>query len=198
MDVINDEALAGQAIAGDARALETLVTRYQDRVYRLARRLSGSDSDAEDILQETFLQLFRRLETFRGDAKFSTWLFRVTMNAALMHRRAHARHPTEPLDDYLPGFDDEGAHRRLDVDHSLAARADEILDRSALAKNALDAVQRLPEIYRAAFVLRDLEELTTAEVAEVLGVDAAAVRQRIHRARLLLRGYLSHLVGVAP
>jgi RNA polymerase sigma-70 factor, ECF subfamily len=194
----DDEALAARAAAGEGPAFEALVTRYQARVYRLACRMIGNDGDANDVLQETFLAVHRGLPAFRADSRFSTWLYRIATNAALMHRRARARRPAESLEAFLPRFDDDGRHAGEPADLRAASRADEILDRKDLADKARAGLERLPEIYRDAFVLRDLEELTTAEVAELLGIDAAAVRQRVHRARLMLRGYLSDLVGVKP
>jgi RNA polymerase sigma-70 factor (ECF subfamily) len=149
------------------------------------------------VLQETFLRAYRRLGRFRGDAKFSTWLYRIATNAARMLHRGRARHPTEPLDAYLPRFDRQGRHAK-DVEHGRAADAEEILDRRRLARHAKEALERLPERYRIPFVLRDLEEMPTAEVASALEVSHEVVRQRVHRARLMLRGYLSHLVGVEP
>ena len=192
-----DRELARRAVAGDHAAFEALVERYQDRVYRLSRRLTRSAADAEEVLQETFVSAYRRLASFRGEAAFSTWLFRITTNAALMLRRSRTRHPTEPLDAYLPRFDPHGRHAR-DADHARAADAESILDRKRLARHARLALERLPERYRTPFVLRDLEEMPTSEVAAVLGLTQDLVRQRVHRARLMLRGYLSHLVGVEP
>lgn len=194
----DDEALARRAASGDESAFEALVGRFQGRVYRLARRLTGADGDAQDVLQETFLQAYRNLPGFRGEAKFSTWIYRIATNAALMQNRTRARRPVEPLDTYMPHFDDAGRFAREPADLSLAARADELLDRRRLVAQALEGIDRLPESCRAAFVLRDLEEMPTAEVAAVLGIEPAAVRQRVHRARLLLRGFLGHLVGVEP
>jgi len=193
----SDEELARRARAGDAPAFDALVNRYQERVYRLSRRLTGNRADAEDALQDTFLQVFRRLSTFRGESRFSTWLYRIATNTALMACRSRARRRTEPLDAYLPQFDRGGRHAR-DVDHARASRADEILEQRRLARAVQSALQRLPELYRVPFVLRDLEDLDTAEVASVLKATPAAVRQRVHRARLMMRGYLSHLVGVEP
>jgi len=192
-----DEELARRALAGEHAAFEALVGRYQDKVYGLARRLTRRPADAEEVVQDTFVTVYRRLETFRGEARFSTWLYRVATNAALMLRRRQGRHPTESLDRYLPRFDRAGRHAR-DADHGRAARADEVIDRRRLARRAAEALERLPDRYRAPFVLRDLEEMPTAEVAAVLGVSNDVVRQRVHRARLMLRGYLSHLVGVEP
>ena len=191
---VGDDVLATRALGGDDLAFERLVDRYQGRVYRLACRLT-SESDAPDILQETFLSVYRHLADFRGDASIGTWIYRVATNASLMHRRARARRPTEPLDTFLPRFDQQGRHLGTPAQLQVAVDAERILDGKALAQQARDALERLPDTYRDAFVLRDLEDLSTADVARMLGVTPAAVRQRVHRARLLLRGYLTALVG---
>ncbi|HJR59905.1 MAG TPA: sigma-70 family RNA polymerase sigma factor [Vicinamibacterales bacterium] len=193
----SDETLAAQAAAGDDHAFEQIVERYQGRVFRLACRLM-SDTDAPDVLQETFLQAYRHLASFRGESRFGTWLYRIATNAALMHRRARARRPAEPLDAFLPRFDARGGHLGTPAELQLASHADELLDRQFLAEKARASIARLPDLYRDAFVLRDLEEMSTADVAGALGVEPATVRQRVHRARLMLRGYLSDLVGVKP
>jgi RNA polymerase sigma-70 factor, ECF subfamily len=190
----SDETLAARAAAGDTFAFETIVERYQTRVFRLACRLT-SDTDASDVLQETFLQIYRHLPSFRGDAQFGTWIYRIAMNVALMHRRAARRRPADSLESYLPQFDADGTHRATPAQLRVVSHADEHLDRQTLAAKARDAVARLPDMYREAFVLRDLEDMPTARVAEMLGIEPAAVRQRVHRARLMLRGYLSHLLG---
>ena len=192
-----DEVLAARAAAGDETAFESLVVRYQRRIFRLACRLT-SDTDAPDVVQETFLQVYRHLSAFRGDAHFSTWVYRIATNAALMHRRARARRPAEPLDEFLPHFDADGKLEATPDALQIACRVEEVLDRHELAKKAQGAIDRLPDLYREAFVLRDLEELSTAEVAQVLGVEPVTVRQRVHRARLMVRGYLSELAGGRP
>jgi RNA polymerase sigma-70 factor (ECF subfamily) len=193
----SDEALAARAAAGNDAAFEALVVRYQHRVFRLACQLT-SETDAPDVVQETFIQVYRHLSTFRGDAQFSTWLYRIATNAGLMHRRARARRPAEPLDDYLPRFDIDGKLNGTPDALRIVSRVDELLDRHVLAEKAQAAIERLPDLYREAFVLRDLEELSTAEVAQVLGVEPATIRQRVHRARLMVRGYLSELAGGRP
>src|SRR5512143_2023714 len=191
-----DEALAERAAAGDELAFETIVRRYQGRVFRLARRLMGSETEASDVLQETFLRVYRGLPSFRGASRFGTWLYRIATNAALAHRRARSRRPAESLEAFLPRFDGNGGHLATPAELQVAARVDELLDRRVLAEKARAGIERLPDLYREAFVLRDLEEMPTAEVAEVLGLEPAAVRQRVHRARLMLRGYLGDLAGV--
>ena len=115
-----------------------------------------------------------------------------------MLRRARRRRPTESLEPFLPRFDADGVHLATPAELQIASRADELMDRRILAEKAQAAIARLPDLYRDAFVLRDLEEMSTADVADALGVEPATVRQRVHRARLMLRGYLSDLVGVKP
>jgi RNA polymerase sigma-70 factor (ECF subfamily) len=193
----SDEALAARAAAGDTSAFEAIVHRYQARVFRLACRLT-SDTDAPDVLQETFLQVYRHLPSFRGESQLATWLYRIATNAALMHRRAAARRPAESLDTFLPRFDADGTHAATPAELQVVSRADELIDRHTLAEKARAVIAQLPDAYRDAFVLRDLEDMPTAHVARVLGIEPAAVRQRVHRARLMLRGYLSDLVGVKP
>ena len=192
-----DEVLVARAASGDDSAFEMIVARYQARVFRLACRLTN-ETDAPDVLQDTFLRVYQHLASFRGESQFRTWLYRIASNTALMHRRAATRRPVEPLDVFLPRFNAEGQHAGTPADLQVASHADELLDRQFLAQKARDVIARLPDAYRDAFVLRDLEELSTEDVAQTLGIAPAAVRQRVHRARLMLRGYLSDLAGVKP
>lgn len=194
-EAVTDEALASRAALGDNQAFDEIAIRYQARVYRLACRLVGQD-DAPDVVQEGFLSVYRNLTSFRHESRFATWLYRIVTNAALMHLRARTRRPVESLEAFLPEFDATGRHCQTPAELQVAARADELIDRRQLAERAAAALGRLPDLYRSAFVLRDLEELTTAEVADVLGVESATVRQRVHRARLMLRGYLNALTKV--
>jgi RNA polymerase sigma-70 factor (ECF subfamily) len=150
------------------------------------------------VVQEGFLAVYRNLTSFRRESRFGTWLYRIVTNAALMHRRAQGRRPAETLEAFLPDFDAAGSLPHTPVELQVAGRIDELLDRRLLAEKAMAALDRLPDLYRSAFVLRDLEELSTAEVADVLGVEPATVRQRVHRARLMLRGYLGALAGGRP
>jgi RNA polymerase sigma-70 factor (ECF subfamily) len=193
----SDESLAALAAGGDDAAYEALVTKYQRRVFRLACRLAGA-TDAPDVLQDTFLQVYQHLPSFRGDSRFSTWLYRIATNACLMHRRAKARRPSESLENFLPRFDADGRHASTPEALRVSSNVEELVDRQVLAEKARAAIDRLPDLYRDAFVLRDLEELSTADVAAVLSLEPAAVRQRVHRARLMLRGYLADLAGVKP
>lgn len=194
----SDESLAAEAAAGSESAFEALLHRYQGRAYRLSYRLVGPDGDPQDAVQEAFLNVFRGLSSFRCESSFSTWLYRIVTNAALMQRRTRSRRPAESLEAYMPRFGDDGRHAGTPAQLRVVCGAEELLDQRLLTEKALGAIDRLPEIYRAPLVLRDLEELPTAEVAQVLGLEPAAVRQRVHRARLMLRGYLSELVEEKP
>lgn len=188
-----DETLVPLARAGDEAAFARLVDRHRQRVYQLCLRLVGGRADAEDVLQETFVQVFRKLGSFRGQSRFSTWLYRIATNTALMHRRSSSHRRVESLEAYLPRFRSDGRHREIDVDYSAAARVESSVEREELGRLLLEALGRLPERYRAAVVLYDLEELPATEAAAVLGIEPATLRQRVHRGRLMLRGYLDAL-----
>ncbi len=185
------------ACQGHAEAFTELVRRHSSLVYGLCLRLTGNPVDAEDIMQETFLKVHLKLGTFRNEASFSTWLYRIASNTALMHLRRQRRRPVErPIEDCLPDFDETGTYACRDFDYSHAARADKVVEQRELARAALGFIVELPESYRVAFVLRDLQELKTKEVAAILGLEVPAVRQRVHRARLMLRDRLNRLMGV--
>ena len=175
--------------------IEALIREHAPAIYRVALRLTANAADAEEVLQDVCLKLARELASFRGEARLSTWLHRVTVNAALMHLRKAKRHASVPLDDVLPTFDATDTLARRDVDYAAPARADELLARHELARLALDALAALPWEYRAPFVLRDLEGMDPADAAALLGLEPAALRQRVHRARLALRARLAREMG---
>ncbi|HXX66840.1 MAG TPA: sigma-70 family RNA polymerase sigma factor [Polyangiaceae bacterium] len=188
----SDEALAGRAKRGDRAAFIELVARYECRIYRLAMRLSRNDSDAQEITQETFLRAHRCMRFFRGESRFGTWLYRIAMNEALMRRRAARRRPVDSLEDVLPRFADTGTVACAE------SGIDDLVDGKTLARRVRQALQQLDEAHRATLVLRDLEELTAEQAADILGVSPEAVRQRAHRARLKLRELLADLADLLP
>jgi RNA polymerase sigma-70 factor (ECF subfamily) len=162
---------------------EQVFHAYAPRVYSLARRMLSNDADAEDVTQDVLLQVVRKLDTFRGDAELATWLHRVTVNAALAHRRRQARRPEQHLDVSLDcvathAGSDGWVPDRKTLDHELRQH----LER---------AIARLPEMYRDVFVLADVEELPNAEIGRLLGLSLAAVKSRLHRARLMVRDALA-------
>jgi RNA polymerase sigma-70 factor (ECF subfamily) len=192
---VSEAALIRRAQAGDEAAFTELICRHQLGLLPLAIRLTGNAADGEEAVQDALVIAFRRLAIFRGDAKFSTWLYRITVRAALARRRRSRARAMPSLEEYLPEFNRAGRHKRIDVDFSGAATIEKRVARRELRTRLLAALARLPERYRTAVVLCDLQELPSAEAAAILGVDRAALRQRLHRARLMLRGYLDTVGG---
>jgi RNA polymerase sigma-70 factor (ECF subfamily) len=190
---LDDEDTAKQARDGSRIAFASLVERYQARVYRLALRMTRSPLDAEDIAQDTFLRAHQAIRFFRGDSQFGTWLFRIAVNEVLMRRRAAARRPTQFLDDAIPRYADVGGG----AVGGTKSDADELVERRQLIERVHDALDALDDAQRTALILRDLEELSTEEVAEIVGASPEAVRQRAHRARLKLREALARVAGGA-
>lgn len=168
---------------------EQVFREYAPRIYHIARRLLGNDADAEDVTQDVLLQVVRKLDTFRGDAQISTWLHRVTVNAALAHRAKRAnrqKHETggNAADDALtPSYSTPPKRWNVSPDESvLAAEQSELIER---------AIAQLPEPFRDVYVLADVEGLPNAEIGEMLGLSLAAVKSRLHRARLRMRDELA-------
>ena len=189
--VPTDAELIAEIRRGNAEALEDLVSRYESKVYNLAYKMLGNREDAEDVLQDTFLNVVRSLKGFKQKASFSTWLYRVATNAALTRLRQRSRRDkseSEFLDEVYSIRDAAHAEERL-VDWS-DRPAQQLLDTEA--KRVMEAaINELPEIYRVVFILRDVQGLPAAEVADVLDLSVPAVKSRLHRARLFLRNRLS-------
>ena len=186
---LSDQSLIEKVRGGDYQAFEFLVTRYEAKVYRLAIRMLRNPQDAEDALQETFLQVFRGLPGFEGRSQFSTWLFRLATNVCLMRIRHRETEPSKllPLEDYLPKLEEGGSPQMVDW----ADRPEDALLSKESREQMMGALDKLPPEYRAVFILRDIEGFSNAETGESLGISIAAVKSRLHRARLALRGMLS-------
>lgn len=186
---LSDQTLVEKVKEGDYQAFEGLVNRYEGKVYRLAMRMLRNQEDSEDALQETFLQVYRGIEGFEGRSTFSTWLFRLATNVCLMKIRHRGTEPGKllPLEDYLPRHEDS-AHPQM---QEWPERPEEVLLNKESREKMLEALEELPAEYRAVFILRDVEGLSNAEAGETLGISVAAVKSRLHRARLTLRGMLA-------
>jgi RNA polymerase sigma-70 factor (ECF subfamily) len=186
----SDDSLVERARAKDEAAFEELVGRYEDKLYRLAMRFVRNETDAQEILQEAFLSAWRNLPSFEGRAQFGSWMYRVTVNAALMLLRSRSRHPEVTVDDVEPtalndAVAESGQTTRGSADWS--RQADEQIQSKELRKHIQTSVDDLPEGLRTVFLLRDVEELSTEDTAEILGLSVPAVKTRLHRARLALR-----------
>ena len=184
----DDAALLAALRTGEEWAYRQLVSVYGGRLLAVARRILRNDEEAQDALQEAFLQAFRALPRFEGNARISTWLHRIVVNAALMRIRSRKSRPEESIEPFLPTFQDDG-HASVAF-REWEGGADELLERAETRALVRSAIERLPETYREILTLRELEELDTAEVAELLGITANAVKIRLHRARQALRGML--------
>jgi RNA polymerase sigma-70 factor (ECF subfamily) len=170
--------------AGDAQAFECIVRRHSGRLLATARRFFREEQDARDAVQDAFLSAFKAVGGFAGQCKVSTWLHRIVVNTALMKIRSRRRRPETSIDDLLPQFEDDG-HRILPADSSDGS-VEEIVERRELLGHVRRCIDQLPETYRTVLLLRDVEELDTAEAAIVLGISANAVKIRLHRAHQAL------------
>ena len=188
-----DAALLEALRAESPEAPEMLVDTYGDRVYRLTYRITGSNEDAEEATQDALWTAARKIDTFKGESQFGSWLYRIAANAAyqkLRSRRAKAQEIA--LDDVLPSFDSDGVHFEPMDDWS--PRVDDNAVNGELREVLEKAIAELPPDYRTALVMHDVEGMPNPDIAETLGISLPAVKSRVHRSRLFVRkrlaGYL--------
>ena len=191
--------LIGHLRHRDAGALEILMQRHGARVYRVALGITRNEADAEEVVQDVFLSLFEKIAAFEERAALGTWLYRVATNRALLRRRGKRVELEVSLEDQLPAFKDDG-HRAGERSFLLAdwsASAEEGMlsgETHALVRRAIDL---LPPHYRAVVALRDIEELSNEETAEILNEPVSSVKSRLHRARMALREQLTRAMSAA-
>ncbi len=191
---VADRLLVGQAKAGDFAAMETLLGKYEHQVYGVARRIVQQHEDAEEVTQQTFLSVIEHLGEFREEAQFRTWLLRIATNHALGLLRKRAVRSTVSLDQAESPDTYEGIPRPefIAVWHD---RPEELAARREVRQHIDEALAALDDKYRAVFVLRDIEQCSTRETADVLGLTVQTVKVRLLRARLMLRERLTRLFG---
>ncbi|HEX3878749.1 MAG TPA: sigma-70 family RNA polymerase sigma factor [Bryobacteraceae bacterium] len=184
---LDEAALVEQSRQGDTEAYGQLVRRYQNKIFRLAQHITQNREDAEDVLQETFLKAYEHLDQFQGNSKFYTWVVRIAVNQALMKLRRRKNDKSVSLDETIDTGEDTIVREIAAWDEDPEQR----LSREEIGGILDTAVQSLEAPYRSVFVLRDIEELSTEETAEALGLSVPAVKSRLLRARLQLREKLT-------
>lgn len=183
---VSERELLSRLKAGDERAFEEVLRRYELKVFNLTRGLLRHDEDAQDALQDTFLSVFKNISRFKGDSSLSTWVYRIAVNSALMkmrQRRNEQKHV--PIEEYMPEFDDSG--HRVAVVPDWHPAVDQLLLNKELGSMLRQWIADLAPEYRVVFLLRDQEGLENEHVASILNLSVAAVKSRLHRARMYLR-----------
>ena len=183
----NEAEMIAAILAGDSHRFHDLIRPYERSVYVMALSFVHDEADAEDIAQEAFLKAFRNLASFRGEAKFGTWLISITLNEARSRIRKKKLLKMEPLEDAA----DDSSHVSPALLRDWKEIPSEALERSELRSVLQRAVAGLPPKYKEIFLLRDVEELSIAEAAEVLQITVASVKVRLHRARIALQKTLA-------
>jgi RNA polymerase sigma-70 factor (ECF subfamily) len=185
--ILDESVLVAQSREGDSDAYGQLVKRYQSKIFRLAQHITQNREDAEDVLQETFLKAYEHLDQFQGNSKFYTWIVRIAVNQALMKLRRRKNDRSVSLDETIDTGEDTIVREIAAWDEN----PEQQLSREEMGGILDTAVESLDAPYRSVFVLRDIEELSTEETAEALGLSVPAVKSRLLRARLQLREKLT-------
>jgi RNA polymerase sigma-70 factor (ECF subfamily) len=186
----SDLELVRRIKRGEDQAFREMVDRYHARVYSLSYGVLRNAEDAEEATQDTFLTLYRKIDTFDESKKFFSWFYRVALNAAYSRARRRRPVPTVSLEDYLPRFRDDGHPVRGDLSARVLGIEDEAIARE-LAERAEEFIAELPPAYRDVIWMVDVEEMKPADVAETLEISIPALKSRLHRARLFVRQRLT-------
>lgn len=185
-----DEELVKGLIRGDQEAFEKFVELYQKKIYALGFNMTHNQMDSQDVVQEVLLTVFRKVHTFQGKSAFSSWIYRIALNAVYMRLRTKKKQQAVSIDDALPNFNGSGFSR--DKIRDWSENAESLLFSNEMKKVIQKAVNLLPEKEKTVFVLRDVEDLSTEKVGEILDLTIPAVKSRLHRARLFLRKKLAN------
>jgi RNA polymerase sigma-70 factor, ECF subfamily len=186
---LSDEDVVARVLAGETGMFEIVMRRHNQRLYRVARAILRNDGEAEDVMQDAYVHAYEHLDQFAGRAKFSTWLTRIAVHEALARQRRDNRYQ-----ELEPMSEQEGDP--MDRFPSLASNPEEQASNSEIRRLLEDAVEELPDAYRTVFVLRNVEEMSTTDTADVLEITEENVKVRLHRARALLRKSLFARAGM--
>jgi RNA polymerase sigma-70 factor (ECF subfamily) len=185
-----EEILVKEFQGGNLEAYDQIAERYQKKIYGLSFNLCRNQMDAQDVTQEVLLTLYKKINTFQGKSAFSSWVYRITLNATYMKLRSKKKEPNVSLDDMMPSFNGSGFHQEKIQDWSESTES--LLFTNETKEIIQKAVDLLPEKEKVVFVLRDVDGLSTEKVSEILDLTIPAVKSRLHRARLFLRKKLSN------
>jgi len=182
--------------AGDRQAFDLIFSRYVNQVYRQALKIMGNEADAEEVVQEVFLTVYEKAKGFRGRAAFSTWIYRVTLNAAVSRLRRQKKGETVDIEEYLPRFREDGHHLVRPVIDWSSGIEERLMD-AEFQGIVREAIDQLPPVDKAV-LLSDFDGFSNREIGEALGLSVQAVKARLHRGRLFLRGKLAVYSGYSP
>jgi len=185
----DDASLVRETLGGNQLSFQLLVERYQDRIFGLVRHYTPNTVEVEDIVQDTFLKAYRRLDSFQHQSSFSTWLHRIAVNTALDFLKRAGRNPVQTVED--PEITPSGAPTAPGSPRITAPSAN--LEREEVAQVTHAALAELPEIFRTALILREFEGMAYQEMAEVLGISIGTVESRLFRARARFKDALARL-----
>jgi len=190
-----DAVMVARCRKGDMQAFGVLVAKYQHRLLNVVLRICGSREDAEELAQEAFLRALERIDQFRGDSGFYTWLFRIATNLAISHRRRRGRARFQSL----TGAENPGGSQANNLAPAAAGRGDPSPEAAAMAaetnRRVLEALEELDDEFRLVAILSDIEGMAYAEIAKVLQIPVGTVKSRLHRARCILKEKLADLVS---
>ena len=188
-DKEHEEELVRKLQEGNFEVFDELAQLYQKKIYALSFNLTRNPMDAQDVTQEVLLTLFKKINTFQGKSAFSSWVYRITLNATYMKLRSKKKEQSISLDDLLPSYNGAGFHQDKIQDWS--ENTESLLFTKETRGIIQKAVDQLPDKEKVVFLLRDVEGLSTERVSEILDLTIPAVKSRLHRARLFLRKKLS-------
>jgi len=188
VDPREEVELARRLMAGEPEAFDRFVEVFRRKIFQYSFQMCGQREDAEEVAQDTLLKVFENFDQLREPERVRAWVFRIARNACLMKRRKSVFAPAQELslEEFLPPIDQESGRRRLEIADWSALPDDQVL-RGELRQVIQEAIAELPEIYRTVILMRDVEELSTAETAEILDTNEEVIKTRLHRARLAVR-----------
>jgi RNA polymerase sigma-70 factor (ECF subfamily) len=195
-DTINEKKLIDGLIKNEDSAYEMLVRQYSNRMYAIARRFFSSDDEVQECLQRAFIQVFKNITSFNKDSSLMTWLHRITVNEALMIIRQKKRQNTTSLEHFEQQYNEYGERTIFadgvgnEIGRYIENNIETLFEKNELCISLNEIIYQLPEKYCNVLLLRDIQEVSTRETAELLGISEASVKTQLHRARLLLKTIL--------